>query len=330
MKKITQLISGIFLIAFISSCNDKDIIEPAVKPLSAPATPTVPLAIGDSYQGGTIFYLDATGEHGLIVAPKDDYNYIAPGASRSFDFYVSGISGNVGTQLQKINFTITHQDVYDVAVKLRAPDGTVIQLAYYNVTVHGSNYTNTTIQTGYANMSGFSPPFTGTYGPDTPFSNLGLSPASGKWSLIVENNSAIYSAELINSTVTFNTTNFPVIMKTWNNISNVLTTATGTVIGTGQSNTSSIVIYQGSGSYAAKECDDLSIGGYSDWYLPSIDELTELFNKKAYISGINNGVYYWSSTQTSSSNAYRKSFSSGANSNATKYTMCCVRAIRSF
>jgi hypothetical protein len=32
---------------------------------------TVTLAIGDSYQGGIIFWLDATGQHGLIAATTD-------------------------------------------------------------------------------------------------------------------------------------------------------------------------------------------------------------------------------------------------------------------
>jgi len=35
------------------------------------ATGATPLAIGDSYQGGIIFWLDATGQHGLIAATAD-------------------------------------------------------------------------------------------------------------------------------------------------------------------------------------------------------------------------------------------------------------------
>ncbi len=330
MKTVKQIIFGIFLLSLVSSCNDKDILEPTINPTSSAPTPTVPLTIGQSYQGGTIFYLDGTGQHGLIAAPKDDYNFILPGVTRSFDFYVSGLSSLVGTQLQKVNFTITHQDVYDVEVDLVAPNGVIIELAYSSVSVHGANFTNTTIQTGGQSINGVSPPFTGTYSPYDPFSNLSSSTANGKWSLIVKNHSTTYNAELINATVTLNTTNFPVIMKTWNNGSNMLTTATGTVIGTGQANTTSIISYQGNGGYAAKECNDLDIGGYTDWYLPSINELTEMYNQRAYITGINTSVYYWSSSQVNSTNAYRKLFSSGTTSSSAKSTMCCVRAIRSF
>ena len=38
------------------------------------ATITVPLRIGDSYQGGKIFYIDGTGQHGLIAATSDQSN----------------------------------------------------------------------------------------------------------------------------------------------------------------------------------------------------------------------------------------------------------------
>lgn len=38
------------------------------------STDETPLAIGDSYQGGLIFWLDETGKHGLIVAPEDQDN----------------------------------------------------------------------------------------------------------------------------------------------------------------------------------------------------------------------------------------------------------------
>ncbi|MBK8367232.1 MAG: hypothetical protein IPL10_07385 [Bacteroidetes bacterium] len=91
MKTVKQIIFGIFLLSLVSSCNDKDILEPTINPTSSAPTPTVPLTIGQSYQGGTIFYLDGTGQHGLIAAPKDDYNFILPGVTRSFDFYVSGV-----------------------------------------------------------------------------------------------------------------------------------------------------------------------------------------------------------------------------------------------
>ncbi len=324
MRTIKQIIFGVFLISLVSSCNDKDIIEP-----TTPTVPTTPLAIGDSYQGGTIFYLDGTGQHGLIVAPKDDYNLILPGATRSFDFYVSGLSSPVGTQLQKVNFTITHQDVYDVEVNLVAPNGVIIELAYSSVSVHGANFTNTTIQTGGQSINGVSPPFTGTYSPYDPFSNLSSSTANGKWSLIVKNHSTTYNAELINATVTLNTTNFPVIMKTWNNGSNMLTTATGTVIGTGQANTLAILKGCDSVKCAARLCDELVLNGFSDWYLPSKAELNLLYLSKGYFRSIKTD-YYWSSTESDAGQAECQDFYDGHHLPYEKNKTFFVRAVRSF
>jgi hypothetical protein len=63
----------------------------------------------------------------------------------------------------------------------------------------------------------------------------------------------------------------------WYNGSYVVTNATGTAIGTGNANTNTIVTVQGAGSYAARLCYDLVLNGYSDWYLPSLDELHKLF-----------------------------------------------------
>ena len=54
------------------------------------------------------------------------------------------------------------------------------------------------------------------------------------------------------------------------------TAATGTAIGTGQANTTAMITSYGSGSaYAASICNDLSLAGYTDWYLPSNGEMTQ-------------------------------------------------------
>jgi len=66
-------------------------------------------------------------------------------------------------------------------------------------------------------------------------------------------------------------------------------------IGTGALNTIDIVNGCSSNS-AAKMCDDLVLNGYSDWHLPSKDELRKLFENRNLIGGFDN-EYYWSSTQ---------------------------------
>ncbi|MDR2188365.1 MAG: hypothetical protein LBE62_09980 [Azonexus sp.] len=67
------------------------------------------------------------------------------------------------------------------------------------------------------------------------------------------------------------------------------TGARGTQIGAGNTNTALIVATMGSGNYAAKICQDLDLNGYSDWFLPSKDELNMLFkNSKAFSDGVFN------------------------------------------
>jgi hypothetical protein len=107
------------------------------------------------------------------------------------------------------------------------------------------------------------------------------------------------------------------------------TGATGQAIGTGQANTNSIVNDQGAGSYAAKLCDDLVIGDYSDWYLPSMYELEKLYLNKDIIGGFV-VAFYWSSSETDTNNAWLQSFNSNSQTSGTKTNSYYVRAIRSF
>lgn len=117
----------------------------------------------------------------------------------------------------------------------------------------------------------------------------------------------------------------------WYNGSYVTTGATASSVGYGNTNTSTIVSYQGTGSYAARLCYDLSLNGYSDWYLPSRSELNLMYsNLKSYGLGGFSSVDYWSSTEASSTSAYYQSFSTGTTTTATKSTTKYVRAVRSF
>lgn len=123
----------------------------------------------------------------------------------------------------------------------------------------------------------------------------------------------------------------------WYNGSYIITNAMASAIGTGNANTNAIVNTQGAGSYAAKLCADLILNGYSDWYLPSLDELSKLCSNKAAIGGFYmiNGFFageYWSSTEVLASNdkAYYVWFNLGDLAQADKSTICRVRAIRSF
>jgi hypothetical protein len=116
----------------------------------------------------------------------------------------------------------------------------------------------------------------------------------------------------------------------WYNGTYTTTGATATDLGTGNANTNTIVSAQGSGSYAAKICYDLVVSIYSDWYLPSINELTKVYIYRAVIGNFNTSGTYWSSTETSSNNANSIYFLTATINNTPKNNIYNVRAIRSF
>lgn len=121
-----------------------------------------------------------------------------------------------------------------------------------------------------------------------------------------------------------------VVNITWGNGSNLQTGASGTALGTGNTNTNTIVNLLGNGSYAAKLCTDLVLNGYNDWYLPSRDEMSKMILNKNAIGGFTS-ANYWSSSEYDISNAYYSNFTSGsANLIGSKNFVSNVRAVRSF
>jgi len=115
----------------------------------------------------------------------------------------------------------------------------------------------------------------------------------------------------------------------WYNGSYIATGATATALGSGNANTNTIVNIQGEGDYAAKLCYDLVLGGYSDWYLPSMDELTKLYINRVAIGGFT--WTYWSSSEyIFTSYAWSLFFYDGTQQHRQKNLTTNVRAIRSF
>ncbi|WP_299255220.1 DUF1566 domain-containing protein [uncultured Cytophaga sp.] len=112
-----------------------------------------------------------------------------------------------------------------------------------------------------------------------------------------------------------------------------LIATTSSSLGSGQINTTAIITNQGDGDYAAKLCDDLTLNGYSDWYLPSADELDKLFilyqNLQTTI-GFDYTLNYWSSSQYDTNGAWSQKFNSGTKGSNTKLNTYAVRAVRSF
>lgn len=116
--------------------------------------------------------------------------------------------------------------------------------------------------------------------------------------------------------------------------------ADGSIIGTGAQNTLDILNGCSTPGIAARLCADLDLNGYSDWFLPSIDELSEMYLNKDIInttassqggSDFNIG-WYFSSTQlpTGAGQALGVLFTDGSARNIRKINVYNVRAVRAF
>lgn len=103
----------------------------------------------------------------------------------------------------------------------------------------------------------------------------------------------------------------------------------GNPIGKGNQNTIEIMTGCATPGIAARLCGDLILNGYSDWYLPSYDELMKLYLNKTIIGGFSN-TEYWSSSEGTAWYSYTIHFSNGAFLYPNKNNLHFVRAIRSF
>ena len=79
-------------------------------------------------------------------------------------------------------------------------------------------------------------------------------------------------------------------------------------------------------SQAISACNGLSYGGYDDWYLPSREELSAMYEKRSSIGGFSTSAY-WSSTE-GNSGAWYKYFGDGypyCGDKSKTYRVRCVR-----
>jgi len=112
---------------------------------------------------------------------------------------------------------------------------------------------------------------------------------------------------------------------------------TSSALGTGAANTTAIVSGCSETAIAAKICADLTLGGYTDWFLPSKDELNLMYDNigQGNVLGLGNvggfsDSYYWSSTEYDNYNAWGQGFYYGNQAVPNKFYTNYVRAVRAF
>ncbi len=130
----------------------------------------------------------------------------------------------------------------------------------------------------------------------------------------------------------------------WHNGTYIITGANKTALGTGLANTDTVIKKYGvSINYAAGLARAYKGGGYSDWHLPSKDELNKLYLNRVLIGGFkltptdcingntNSCGFYWSSSEASDYAANAQYFVNGSQGNSHfKYALYSIRAIRIF
>ena len=118
-------------------------------------------------------------------------------------------------------------------------------------------------------------------------------------------------------------TSDPQVAWSGNTNTSIGSSAQGTAIGTGYTNTTAITGQSGGGNTsnrAATLARAYSGGGKTDWYLPSSLELAQLYTNRSYVPGLTEATVagttpiasftYWSSTESTTSKAYVYGFAS--------------------
>lgn len=106
-------------------------------------------------------------------------------------------------------------------------------------------------------------------------------------------------------------------------------TATATAIGWGYRNTLAAVAQSGNANKAITVARAYRGGGLSDWFLPSKDELNQLYTNRAVVGGFSTQSY-WSSSEYSSTRIWMTAFNNGGNWDNGKDGADRIRPVRAF
>lgn len=199
-----------------------------------------------------------------------------------------------------------------------------------SIAVSGLNLATTYYLRGYAILYSASASNTVTvYGSETSFETVGYTDKNGYY--------VFYDAGSVQTDATYGNWRYMVAApsdmgpSSWSTVDGTLLGATATAIGSGRSNTAIIVTALGSYSVSALACTTVPVGTYTDWFLPSRDELNLMMVNLAQNGlGSFQSKYYWSSSEQDKYKVYYQSPTSGSGSYSLRieYSNGLTRATR--
>ena len=115
----------------------------------------------------------------------------------------------------------------------------------------------------------------------------------------------------------------------WGCFGTLIAGANRTAKGAGEQNTDNIVTGCPTLGIAARRAKNLVLGGKSDWFLPSKNELNQMYIRRTAIGGFSGG-FYWSSSESVDDYAWYQNFDYGSQDYDYKYLTTYVRPMRAF